>query len=230
MPFPARLLTEGEEIVNESKQHWIALRDEIGYTFAWLVLWIIVVPWLDFALDEWIAWILTLAWAGVAGLGVARWYSTDLIITTRRLIYRKGVMEKSGYEVELSRLLDVGFRQSFWQGLVGAGDLLLDTGGHEGRAVINDVSEPGRLTSILEDVRTVAERRRPPSRLPGESAPVESQSRSSAPQRPDRPPGPPSGARLTRAEQLEILAKLHTDGKLTDEEFMLEKRRVLESN
>lgn len=231
MPFPARLLVEGEEIVQESKQHWIALRDEISYTLIWLLLWIVVVPWLDFALDEWIAWVLTLAWAGRVGLGFARWYSTDLILTTRRLIYRTGIMEKSGYEVEASRLLDVGFSQSLWQRLVGAGDLLVDTDSRDGKTVIHDVPDPIGLSAALEAGFEKEESRQNPRRLPGEPRAPESESgRTAVSPQTDRSPRPLSGDRLTRAEQLEILARLHTGGKLTDEEFMLEKRRVLESD
>lgn len=231
MPFPARLLTEGEEIVHESKQHWIALRDEISYTFGWLVLLIVLVPWLDFALDGWIGSILTLVWAGVVGVGIAQWYSTDLIVTTSRFIYRKGITEKSGYEVDLSRLLDISSRRSFLQQLAGAGDLLLDTGGHDGKTVIHDVPEPGHIISVVDEARKPKEKpaQPPRRRLPGEPPRSESDPIPSAPTRPVRPQEESPKARLTRAEQLEILARLHNDGKLTDEEFMLEKTRVLET-
>ncbi len=229
MPYPARLLTEGEEVLIESRQHWIALRDEIGYTLAWFALWLIWVPWLDVALDEWIAWLLTLGWLGLAGTGVARWYGTWIVLTTSRLIYRKGLFEKSSNEVELPRLVDLGFRQSFLQRLVGAGDLIVDSGGHDGKTVIPDVPEPTGLIGLIIDAQgTASSASSPPSRLPGEPSPVE-----------NPPPPPPSAQnrpRITprwqtsRAEQLDILARLHTEGKLTDEEFMSEKKRILESD
>lgn len=231
MPYPARLLTEGEEILFESRPHWIALRDEIGYTLAWLALWVIWVPWLDVALDEWIAWLLTLGWLGLVGTGVARWYGTSLIVTTGRLIYRKGLFEKSSHDKELSRLLDIGYRQSFLQRLFGAGDLIVDSGGHDGKTLVADVSDPVKLIDLL----TVAQggtggrpATRTASRLPGEPALNDDA--------PPPPRNPPNRAQITprwqtsRAEQLDILARLHTEGKLTDEEFLSEKRRVLESD
>ena len=229
MPYPARLLTEGEEIVYESKQHWIALRDEIAYTLIWLGLWILVVPWLDFALDEWIGWLVTLAWAVRVGLGVARWYSTILVFTTDRLIYRTGIMEKSGYEVRAARLVDVGFTQSLWQRMVGAGDLIVDTDSHP-KTVIRDVPDPIGLSALME-TRAVGDGSPVPQRrLPGEpTPPVEKNLSRPMPRQAERSSSRSSEARLTRAEQLEILARLHIDGKLTDEEFILEKRRVLET-
>lgn len=231
MPYPARLLTEGEEVLFESRPHWIALRDEIGYTLAWLALWVVWVPWLDVALDEWIAWILTLGWIALVGTGVARWYGTSLIVTSNRLIYRKGLIEKSSHDQELSRLLDIGYRQSFLQRLVGAGDLIVDSGGHDGKTLVADVSDPVELIDSLTEAQG-GSRDRPPtrseSRLPGEPSP--------AGDPPPPPRNPPNRAQITprwqtsRAEQLDILARLHTEGKLTDEEFLSEKRRVLESD
>lgn len=232
MPYPARLLTEGEEVLFESRPHWIALRDEIGYTLAWLALWVIWVPWLDVAFDEWIAWLLTLGWLALVGSGVARWYGTSLIVTTSRLIYRKGLVEKSSHDQDLSRLLDIGFRQSFLQRLVTAGDLIVDSGGHDGKTLVADVADPVKLIALLTEAQAGAGERPPTrseSRLPGE--------RSLADDPPPPPPvNPPNRAPITprwqtsRAEQLDILARLHTEGKLTDEEFLSEKRRVLESD
>lgn len=226
MPYPASLLSEGEEILLESRQHWSALRDEIGYTLAWLILWWIWVPWLDVALDEWIAWILTVGWIALVGRGIARWNGTEVVLTSMRLIYRQGVFDKSSSETDLSRLVEVGHRQSLWQRLVGAGDLVIDTGGHDGKTLIPDVYDPVGLTELVEEARQASSTRaksRSNSGLPGEP-------------RIDRPAQQPDRYQITprwqtsRAEQLEILARLHTDGKLTDEEFMSEKRRVLESD
>lgn len=231
MPYPARLLAEGEEIVFESRQHWIGLRNEMVYTLAWFVLWLIWVPWLDVALDEWIGWLLTLGWLGLAGTGVARWYGTTVAVTTSRLIYRSGLAEKASREVDLTRLVDIGHRQSLLQRLVGGGDLIVDTGGHEGKIVIRDVPEPIRLTDLLAEAQGVTMDRRTgraDSRLPGEA------SLAGNPSPP--PPSPPNRSQITprwqtsRAEQLDILARLHTEGKLTDEEFLSEKKRVLESD
>ncbi len=230
MPYPASLLSEGEEVLIDSRQHWIALRDEIGYTLAWFALWLIWVPWLDVAFDEWIAWVLTLGWLGLVGVGVARWVGTSIVVTTSRLVYRKGIFEKSSHEVELSRLVDVGSRQSFLQRLVRAGDLIVDSGGHDGKTVVPDVAEPTEVIGLVTQAHGTASRPGPRNRLPGEPSLTE---------KPPPAPPPPSAPnrhqitprwQTSRAEQLDILARLHTEGKLTDEEFMSEKKRVLESD
>ena len=231
MPYPARLLNEGEEIVHESKQSWIALRDEIGYTAAWLALWLILVPWLDFPADEWIAWIVTLAWGALVGGGIALWYNTDLVVTSKRVIYQTSVFDKSEREIELSRLVEVGYRQSVPQRLVSAGDLLLDTGGHDGKTRVRDVDSPLHVSNVIEQARHVEEPPPRSSRLPGEPPPASAPVPERQAADPRRGPSATAtnGPHLTRAEQLDILARLHNDGKLTDQEFMAEKRRVLES-
>lgn len=220
MPFPARLLRDGEEVLEELKQHWIALRDEVGYTVVWLLVWIVLVPLLDFTGDEWIVLIVTLGWFAVVGWGVVEWLGTDLIVTTDRVMFRKGVFTKSGYELELDRLADVSHQQSTWQRLFGAGDLLLDIGGHDGKTIVRDVPDPLHVVGLVRDAEA-----RGISRSRG--APLQVTET-----KPARATSSPPAARPTksRAEQLEILARLNAEGKLTDEEFAAEKVRLLESD
>jgi hypothetical protein len=97
------------------------------------------------------------------------------------------------------------------------------------KTVIRDVPDPIGLSAVMEN-RAEDKKSAPQRRLPGEPTPhVASDPSESSSQQADRSPDRASERRLTRAEQLEILARLHNHGKLTDEEFMLEKRRVLES-
>lgn len=226
MPYPAKLLSDGEVVVEESKQHWIALRDEILYTAGWLLLMIILIPWLNIEFDGWMASIVTIAWLIAVGIGVARWYGTDLVITNRRVIYRTGVLTKSGFEVRTDQVQDAGFRHSALQRMVGAGDLLIDAPTAGGKSVISDLPEPqhlaGAVTEVLEDRPTPAQT----TRLPGEPQdPAVAPRPKSIVERGDR-----AGKRsLSRAEQLDIIARLHGEGKLSDEEFVREKKRILES-
>lgn len=223
MPYPARLLSEGEEVLEESRQHWVALRDEILYSIGWLLLMIVLVPWLDFPLDEWIGWIATAAWLFLAGSGVARWVSTELILTNKRVIFRTGVLSKSGYEVANSQIQHAGYRQSGLQRMVGAGDLLIDAPAAGGKSVVSDVDQPQHLAGIVTGTLESPPARS--SRLPG--APTE---RTPQPERPARSTeSPPRQGSLSRAEQLDIIARLHAEGKLSDEEFVVEKARILKS-
>lgn len=217
MPYPARLLEEGEEVVSESKQHWVALRDEIIYGVAWSLLLIVFVPWLDFPLDEWLAWAITAVWIYLTGSGVAKWLATDFVITSKRLVYRTGIFSKVGHEVRLGDLNMVDVQQSRVQRAFGAGDLLIATSSTTGPTVIRDVDDPHRLKSVVDGLRESRGRG-----LRGEP-------------RPTLPEIPATGTSTrqeggkTRAEQLEIIARLNAEGKLSDAEFAAEKRRILEA-
>lgn len=160
MPFPARLLADGEEVLSESNQHWLALRDEIAYSLVWVVLWIVFVPWLDFSGDEWIAWALTVAWLVLVGYGAARWHSTELIATNKRIIFRRGPFTKSAHEMEVDELKNVETRQSAVQRLVGSGDLLFELGGGGGKTVVRDIPDPIHVSSVVADEEFAAEKAR----------------------------------------------------------------------
>lgn len=226
MPYPAKLLSDGEVVAEEAKQHWIALRDELLYTIGWLLLMVILIPWLDIEFDGWLASIVTIAWLVAVGIGVARWYGTDLVVTNKRVVYRTGVLTKSGYEVEIDQIQDAGYRQSGLQRIVGAGDLLLDAPASGGKSVISDLPHPQHLAGAV----TTALGDRP---APGSQSPLPGEQRESAVRRrPESMAGrgdQPGERSLSRAEQLDIIARLHEEGKLSDEEFAREKTRILES-
>lgn len=219
MAYPKDQLSADEAILVESKPHWIALKMEILYTIVYLIaFWLVVLTWdTDIGIDGWIGWALFLVWAVLVGKGVAEWYSTDFVVTSRRVIYRVGVLTKAGYEIPIDRVQDVGFRQSVLQRLVGAGDLLVQSSASEGQTSIRDINNPEGLRRTISDARD--------GRLtkPSASEPAGSQT-----EPPAASAAPPAGtAGKSKAEQLEILAKLHEQGSLSDEEFAAEKAKLL---
>lgn len=99
----------------------------------WLVVRLSVVPW-------------------------ARWASTWLVLTDRRVQLRWGVLRRSTRDVPLGRVLDVGVRRSLGQRLVGSGTLVLGTA--EGGPVV--LSGVGRVHEVADEVaRLVADLRAP---------------------------------------------------------------------
>ena len=61
-------------------------------------------------------------------LPLLSWLSTQYLITTRRLVLRRGLLVRTRKEVLLSRGHDVTVRRSGLQSLFGSGDVLVNTG------------------------------------------------------------------------------------------------------
>ncbi len=71
-----------------------------------------------------------------------QWANTHFVVTTDRLIYRSGVVAKKGKEIPLERINDIAFNQTIFERLVGAGDLLIESGGEQGQQRFSNVRRP----------------------------------------------------------------------------------------
>lgn len=148
MPFPRRFLHDDEEIVTDLKPHlWFLIPDLVLE----LVLVAIGVALAQFvnpgngSLNGWINWFALL----LAVVGAIRfvwtylqWANTHFVVTTDRLIYRSGVVAKKGKEIPLERINDIAFNQTIFERLVGAGDLLIESGGEQGQQRFTNVRRP----------------------------------------------------------------------------------------
>ena len=75
----------------------------------------------------------------------ARWATTDVVLTTDRLILRAGVLSKSGREIPLERINDISFHQSLFERVIGAGDLTVESAGERGQERLRMVPRPEQL-------------------------------------------------------------------------------------
>jgi uncharacterized membrane protein YdbT with pleckstrin-like domain len=129
---------------------------------------------------------------------VVDWLVTYYVLTTERLITRKGLIARSGVEIPLERITNVNFSQSVIERMLRAGDLTVESAGETGRSEFANIPRPDDFQSLLyktREARTLA--------VEGGTAP-----------------------RLDATEQLRRLKELHDDGILTDEEYA-EKRSKL---
>ncbi len=211
MPYPKNLLNDGEELVLDLRPHWMYVVPTIvvavAVTIGMLVLW---------AMTGW-------GWMGIAtlvvglALGVnvaqrwAKWTTTSFTITTDRVIFRQGLVSKNGVEIPLERVMNVNFNQSIWERMIGAGDLLIESGGRDGQSRFSDVRKPELVAKELHN-QTNRYTREPRAVIPQSGS--------------DLPPPPPTPA----ADHADQLAKLHdllTRGAITQAEYDTKKAELL---
>jgi uncharacterized membrane protein YdbT with pleckstrin-like domain len=202
MAYPKDLLAPGETVVYEFGSHWFALVKEALVTIAYVVLLILLVP--D-GVNGWAFTIITLLWLWITVGGFMEWRTRENVITSERLVVRAGIFRKAGYEIPLEVVTDVGFRQNLIERAVGVGDMVIQTSGSAGKNRITNIPEPEKVKSML--VETRRNRTNSMSGRPVADAAAT--------------PG------KSNAEQLEILGKLFDEGKLTQDEYDTEKRKLL---
>jgi uncharacterized membrane protein YdbT with pleckstrin-like domain len=156
-----------------------------------------------FGVNQWWAYAILAAIVVVLiTRGLVRWLTTAHVITNERLIYRAGFIAKQGTEIPLEVIQNVAFNQTLIERLFGTGDLMIESAGTHGQTRYRDIPKPEEVQSVIYRVREAR------------MLEVESAGRS------------PAAAEST-ASQLERLARLHDEGKLSDDEFDAEKSRLL---
>jgi len=80
-------------------------------------------PWGSIAL----AVLVTLAFIAWSLVPFLRWRTTTYTITDRRVISRKGILNRSGHDLPLVRVNDVSYHRSLLDRMLGCGTLVLQT-------------------------------------------------------------------------------------------------------
>lgn len=207
MAFPRKYLHDSEEIILDRKPHLWFLVKPLLATVGALVVAIAAGQYInpDGNANKWI----TYAGGGLVALALLwlleeflRWRTVNFVVTTDRLIYRSGLFAKQGKEIPLERINDISFKQSVWERIIGAGDLLIESGGEQGQQRFYNVKKPFHVQN--EIYRQI-------ERTHGRDM--------------DRMAG---RRELSVPEQIEKLAELRDKGLLTPAEFDAKKTQLLD--
>jgi Bacterial PH domain/Short C-terminal domain len=236
--FPRHLLGEGEELVLDVRPHWRVLAGKAAegalIIFVGNLLFSIPVPaFLEFLLQPLrvvilLATLVVLAWRMIPALW--NWASTQYVLTSERLILRKGLIDRYAYarELHLSDVEDVQLRQSSWGRALGFGDLLVEARGAYRHTRFPQVPHPEMVQEeINHQIQALGHRPHP---AVGQS-PGQTQTPEARPMRVAQS-GPPTAAQGAPAGtdvvgQLQHLAELRDRGVLDPEEFARLKRDLL---
>ena len=152
MPFPRRLLNENEVVILDLRPHWWVLVGSAALLALSLALAVAVSIFVHGVAHDPIliaSLIVVLVVLVRFVRRYTRWATTNMVLTTDRLILRAGVFAKSGREIPLERINDLTYRQSFFERLIGAGDIRVESGGERGQQVLRMVPSPMRVQQAL---------------------------------------------------------------------------------
>lgn len=200
MGFPTKLLNDGEEVISDLRPHWSTLVGPVAAVVVVLVATVFASLWNKLAGQ--VMGAVLLVGAVLLAIRVARRNTTNFVLTTDRLIYRVGVLAKRGKEIPLERVNDISFRQSFFERVIGTGDLSIESAGALSRETFTDIPRP----SVVQN-----EIYRQMEALAGRHA--------------DRMAG---HREISIPEQLETLDGLRQRGVISQAEFDAKKRQLLD--
>jgi uncharacterized membrane protein YdbT with pleckstrin-like domain len=209
VPYPQRLLNDGEDVALDLRPHWWYFSRHILSGVPLLLLLV-----LAFKIDNTVLWwfwaVLALVWAGWLALQYLNWTFTHFVVTSSRVIFRTGVLAKHGVEIPMDRIANINFNQSMWERVIGAGDLEIESAGKDGQTKFDDVWHPDAVQQELYRQMENHARTRA-GWTAGTAAP-----RAAAP------------TSSTVPEQLQQLADLRDRGVITAAEFEAKKAQLLE--
>lgn len=200
MRYPTRLLTNGEEILDQFRPHWKVLIPAI----LWAMLFAALIGVAFAAFDPPWGWVSlavgALAWLTLSFRQLIRWYFTNYVLTNERIIVRQGMIARTGVEIPLENVTNVLFSQSVIERLLRYGDVTLESAGTQGRSKLDDIPDPEGFQSEVYAARELRT-----SHFRGGGA----------------------GSIRDVVAQLEALADLRERGHLSDEEFAVKKELLL---
>ena len=129
MSYARKSLVTGERIVHEARFHWLSK------LVAVLCLPLVV------GLFMWI-----------------RIWTTEIAVTNRRIIYKRGWIARATDEINLNRIEEVNLRQSVAGRLLGYGKVICQGTG-VGEIELPTIDDPLRFRKELQEAQVQAERR-----------------------------------------------------------------------
>ena len=202
MPFPRRLLNDYETITLDLHPHWWFLAPAGAATTVSGVMTLTMLAQFDGWLETVAIYLMIGALVVSASWMVVKmvqWRTTYFVVTSHRVIYRQGVLARNGVEIPLERMSNVNFKQTIFERLIGAGDLIIESSGRDGQQKFSDIQNPEEVQNIVHAALQSRESQSGGNDVQGDVA-----------------------------TQLEKLEGLRQRGTLSAEEFIEQKRRLLE--
>ena len=209
MAYPKDLVQDGETVALDLRPHWWYFSRNIFTGIPLAIIAILAIANTNDDAQKYLGWliaILFIAWAAWLVLKYFQWTMTYFVVTSRRVIYRTGVISKRGVEIPLERINNINFHQRVIDRIIGAGDLDIESAGKDGQTHFDFIRHPD---GVQHEIYRQMEHRNMPQ-MPGAVA----------------APAPTPAASVP--EQIEQLARLRDQGHITAQEYEEKKSQLLE--
>jgi uncharacterized membrane protein YdbT with pleckstrin-like domain len=212
-------LMPGEKMMLHSHPHWFYFWKQVaagaGLIGLLLLMWWLEDGWLGDAIG-WITLVAFLVLLLDTLFELVKWQTTRFAITDQRVAYQSGVVRRRGVSIPLNRVNNVNFEQSAIARVLNNGTVTIESAG-EGDSVFENIPDPQTVRSLIfqqVEADEIADSDRDAAALAKAM-----QAHIAA---------PPAGERSPQ-ERLQQLEELHAQGLVSDEEFELKRRQILEA-
>ncbi len=154
MGFPENVLTSGERVELKMRPHWREVFAAVLFGLLLLAV-LIYLAWLtpDDTTGNWIQWITVgigvLIAVFLVIMPILRWLTSHYVVTTHRVLVRRGVVTKTGKDITLSKITDVSFERTLLDRLTGSGTLRIESAGDSPDETFRAIPHSDRVQQII---------------------------------------------------------------------------------
>ncbi len=151
VPLPRKFLNDDEELLVEMRPHWVFFARPLFVAvaaIAGLIAIVVAFPSIpDWATDV----LLVLAAIPVLWLvgRLFRWRNYLLVLTTTRIVVRRGVFGRNTTQIRLQRITEICLSQKLWERVISTGRLLIDVQGEDDAVVLEFVRRPATVQRVI---------------------------------------------------------------------------------
>lgn len=154
MGFPENVLAKGEKVERDLHPHWltVVVPTIFGLLLAAACIAVVgVTP--DDETGNRIQWVAVAVFVLVAVPAVfvpyLRWRTTHYVITSHRVMVRRGILTKNGKDITLSKITDVSFQQTVVDRIIGAGSLHIESAGDSPDENLTNIPRSNEVQQLI---------------------------------------------------------------------------------
>ena len=212
-------LMPGEKMILYSNPHWWYFWKEVAASFGLLGLLLLMVVFGDGVINDTIKFISGVVFVVIIVATIYAfigWKTTRFAITDQRVAYQSGIIQRRGVSIPLNRVNNVNFTQSFIARALNNGIVTIESAGETGDSVFENIPDPEKVrTLIFQQVE--ADEQADSDRNAASLAKAMQQHIA-----------PPPTAGPSAQERLKALDDLRAQGLVTDAEYDLKRKQILE--
>lgn len=154
MGFPQNVLARGEKVERHLHPHWVTVLGPMlagALLIAATIALVLSTP--DDKTGNILQWVgvavMVAVFIGLVLVPMLRWRTTHYVITSHRVMVRRGILTKSGKDITLSKITDVSFQQSLIERLINSGSLRIESAGDSPDESLRHVPQSNEVQQLV---------------------------------------------------------------------------------
>lgn len=111
---------------------WVTPDDETGNRIQWIVVILVVLAAIPLVLVPFL-----------------RWRTTHYVVTSHRVMVRRGILTKQGKDITLSKITDVSFSQSLLDRIIRSGTLNIESAGDSADESLRNIPHSDEVQQLI---------------------------------------------------------------------------------